>query len=56
MDLAVVLGSLKVPEDSPFGEGFQIFHEAQAYHSMLEVVCLDRGEFDQDYHCLPDTE
>jgi predicted nucleotidyltransferase len=48
VDLAVVLGNLEKPTDSPFDEAFQIFHEAQEYNSILEVVCFDQEEFDQD--------
>jgi hypothetical protein len=35
-------------KDSPFDESFEIFHEAQEYNSILEVVCFDQGEFDRD--------
>lgn len=45
VDLAIVLGSLDVSEESPFDESFKIFHEAQEYNSMLEVVCFDQEEF-----------
>jgi predicted nucleotidyltransferase len=48
VDLAVVLGSLEKSKDSPFDEAFQIFHEAQEYNSILEVVCFDQEEFDRD--------
>jgi predicted nucleotidyltransferase len=48
VDLAVVLGSLNVTEGSPFDEGFEIFHEAQEYNSLLEVVCFAQEEFDRD--------
>ena len=48
VDLAVVLGSLDISESSPFNEAFDIFHEAQNYNSLLEVVCFVQEEFDQD--------
>jgi len=48
VDLAVVLGSLDKLEESPFDESFRIFHEAQKYNSLLEVVCFAQEEFDQD--------
>jgi predicted nucleotidyltransferase len=48
VDLAIVLGSLDISEKSPFNEAFKIFHEAQKYNSLLEVVCFVQEEFDQD--------
>jgi predicted nucleotidyltransferase len=45
VDLAIVLGALKKSEDSPFDEAFQIFHEAQEYNSILEVVCFSLEDF-----------
>ena len=48
MDLAIVLGSLDSTEESPFDENFKIFHAAQKYNSLLEVVCFGQEEFDQD--------
>jgi len=48
VDLAVVLGSVDKFEDSPFDEGFRIFHEAQKYNSLLEVVCFVQEEFDHE--------
>ncbi len=48
VDLAIVLGTLGVPEESPFDEAFEIFHAAQKYNSLLEVVCFVEEEFDQD--------
>ena len=48
VDLAIVLGSLDISERSPFNEAFDIFHEAQNYNSLLEVVCFVQEEFDQD--------
>lgn len=48
VDLAIVLGSMEKSKDSPFDESFEIFHEAQEYNSILEVVCFDQGEFDRD--------
>ena len=43
--LAIVLGSMEKSEDSPFDEAFQIFHEAQQYNSIFEVVCFDQEDF-----------
>jgi hypothetical protein len=48
VDLAILLGSLDISEESPFDEDFKIFHEAQKYNSLLEVVCFAQEEFDQD--------
>jgi len=48
VDLAIVLGSLDRSEKSPYHEDFMIFHKAQEYNSLLEVVCFTQGEFDQD--------
>jgi predicted nucleotidyltransferase len=48
VDLAIVLGSCSSYEESPFDENFRIFHEAQEYNSLLEVVCFRQEEFDQD--------
>ncbi len=48
IDLAIVLGSLDSSEESPFDEPFEIFHEAQNYNSLLEVVCFVEEEFDKD--------
>jgi len=48
VDIAIVLGSLDISEESPFGEDFKIFHEAQKYNSLLEVVCFVQEEFDRD--------
>jgi predicted nucleotidyltransferase len=48
VDLALVLGALDRSEESPFDESFKIFHEAQKYNSLLEVVCFAQEEFDQD--------
>ena len=48
VDLAIVLGPSDKSEDSPFDEKFKIFHEAQEYNSLLEVVCFGQEEFDQD--------
>jgi len=48
IDLAVVLGSIRITEKSPFGEDFEIFHEAQQYNSLLEVVCFLKDDFDKN--------
>jgi predicted nucleotidyltransferase len=48
VDLAVVLGSLDNSFAPPYDEYFKIFHEAQKYNSLLEVVCFNREEFDRD--------
>lgn len=48
VDLAIVLGSLRSSEESPFDEDFEIFHEAQQYNSLLEVVCFLPDAFDRD--------
>ncbi len=48
IDLAIVLGSMHATEVSPFDESFEIFHEAQEYSSLLEVVCFAQEEFDRN--------
>jgi predicted nucleotidyltransferase len=48
VDLAIVLGSLDASGESPLGEDFVIFHEAQEYNSLLEVICFVQEEFDRD--------
>ena len=48
VDIAVVIESLDVSGDSPYDESFKIFHEAQKYNSLLEVVCFLQEEFDRD--------
>jgi len=48
VDLAIVLGDIRRPEGSPYDESFEVFHEAQEYSSLLEVVCFTKEEFDQD--------
>jgi len=48
VDLAIILGPTVPSEESPFDESFKIFHEAQQYNSLLEVVCFRQEEFDRD--------
>jgi len=48
IDLAVVLGLLDKSSPPPYDEYFEIFHEAQKYNSLLEVVCFDKEEFDRN--------
>jgi predicted nucleotidyltransferase len=48
IDLAIVLGSAETTMPPPFDESFNIFHEAQKYNSLLEVVCFKEEEFDRD--------
>lgn len=48
VDLALVLGFLERSEKYSLGEDFTIFHEAQEYNSLLEVVCIAQKDFDQD--------
>ena len=52
VDLAVILGTLRSSEDSIFNEDFEIFHEAQQYNSLLEVVCFHENAFDRDSGAL----
>lgn len=47
IDLAIVLGSSEKSLPPPFDESFNIFHEAQKYKSLLEVVCFKKEEFDR---------
>jgi predicted nucleotidyltransferase len=51
-DLAIVLGRSAGSEDSLFDEDFEIFHEAQRYNSILEVVCFVQEEFDEERSAL----
>ena len=48
VDLAVVLGAFESSQEDPYDESFRIFHEAQKYNSLLEVICFGLEEFDQD--------
>jgi predicted nucleotidyltransferase len=48
VDLAIVLSSKDISAESPFEEEFRIFHEAQEFNSLLEVVCLGQDEFDRN--------
>lgn len=48
IDLAVVLGSLDKSSPPPYDEYFKIFHEAQKYNSLLEVICFEKDEFDRN--------
>jgi predicted nucleotidyltransferase len=48
IDLAVVLGTMDQSIDPLNNEFFKIFHEAQEYNSLLEVICFNKGEFDKD--------
>jgi len=48
VDLAIVLGSVRSSEEPPFDESFNLFHEAQRFNSLLEVVCFRQEEFDKD--------
>ena len=43
IDIAVVLD--KIRDGSPFNETFEIFHEAQKYNSLYEVICFSEQEF-----------
>jgi predicted nucleotidyltransferase len=45
IDLAVVLRAPREPESSLYGEEFEIFHEAQKYNSLIEVVCFRTDRF-----------
>lgn len=47
VDLAIVLGARTNFEPSPFNEDFQIFHEAQKYNSLLEVISFVQNDFDE---------
>jgi len=52
VDLAIVLGEIRRTEESPFDESFEIFHEAQEFDSLLEVVCFTQEEFDGEEESL----
>ena len=42
------IAPLPSSEEFPFDENIRIFHEAQQYNSLLEVVYFPQEEFDQD--------
>ncbi|MFH0775120.1 MAG: nucleotidyltransferase domain-containing protein [bacterium] len=46
IDIAVVLG--RVEQDRYYEESFEIFHEAQEYNSLLEILCFKEDEFEKD--------
>ncbi|MBW2345890.1 MAG: nucleotidyltransferase domain-containing protein [Deltaproteobacteria bacterium] len=48
VDLAVVLGSLRTADEAIYDEDFEIFHEAQQYNALLEVVCFLEDAFDRN--------
>ncbi|MBI3391835.1 MAG: nucleotidyltransferase domain-containing protein [Nitrospirae bacterium] len=47
IDLAVVLAGKSISHDRYVSESFEIFHEAQEYNSLLEVVCFRQEEFEE---------
>ena len=48
VDLAIILGSEKISFNSPFDEQFRIYHEAQEFNSLLEVICIGQDEFERN--------
>lgn len=48
IDLAVVLAGETMSPDRYADETFEIFHEAQEYNSLLEVVCFRQEEFEEN--------
>lgn len=44
IDVAVGLGEIALP-NKYFEETFEIFHEAQEYNPVLEVICFKKDEF-----------
>jgi predicted nucleotidyltransferase len=52
VDLAIVLKNMRTSEDSIYDEDFEIFHEAQQFNSLLEVVCLPEEVFNTDSGAL----
>jgi len=52
VDLAIVLGTRANFESSPFNEDFEIFHEAQKYNSLLEVISFVQNDFDEKKSAL----
>jgi len=52
IDLAIVLEEGADASQTPFGEAFAVFHEAQEFNSALEVVCLSEAEFADDSQSL----
>jgi predicted nucleotidyltransferase len=48
VDLALVLGSLRSADEAIYDEDFEIFHEAQQYNALLEVICFLEDAFDRN--------
>ena len=47
IDIAVVLAEI-AQTGNYVEEAFDIFHEAQEYNSLLEVICLKKDEFENN--------
>ena len=52
VDLAIVLENIRASEDSIYDEDFEIFHEAQQFNSLIEVVCFPEEVFNTDSGAL----
>lgn len=52
VDLALVLGAHTNLTASLFSEDFEIFHEAQKYNSLLEVISFIQKDFDESKSTL----
>ncbi len=51
IDIAVVLGGIMEP--CKYSEkAFELFHEAQEYNSLLEIICLKEEEFENDSEAI----
>lgn len=48
IDLAIVLGETAVSSERYLDEAFEIYHEAQEYNSLLEVLCFRQKEFEEN--------
>lgn len=47
IDIAIVLGKIMQPHKYR-EETFELFHEAQEYNSLLEILCFREDEFEED--------
>jgi predicted nucleotidyltransferase len=47
IDLCIVLDKI-TKHDILYDESFEIFHEAQKFNSMLEVLCVEKKDFESN--------
>jgi predicted nucleotidyltransferase len=48
VDLAIILENMRISKDAIYDEDFEIFHEAQQFNSLLEVICFPEEKFNSD--------